>query len=66
MGANDNSNGNSIATTASVSFISSMGLTFLLDKYKDKKDRQLRDEIKERVDSVIDDMRKKINLLETN
>lgn len=66
MGANDNSGTSSIATTASVSFISSMGLTYLLDKYKDKKDRQLRDEIKDRVDSVIDDMRKKINLLETN
>ena len=59
------SGGSSLATTASVSIISALGLTFLLDKYKDKKDQSLRDEIKDRVSSTLDDMRKKINDLET-
>ena len=58
--------GSSVATTASISIISALGLTFLLDKYKDKKDKNLRDEIKDRVSCTLDDLRKKLNDLETN
>ena len=49
-----------------MSIISALGLTFLLDQYKDKKDKNLRDEIKDRVSSTLDDIRKKVNDLETN
>lgn len=55
-----------MATVASISIISSLGLTYLLDKYKDKQDKNLREEIKDRVSSTLDDLRKKINDLETS
>jgi C4-dicarboxylate transporter len=39
----------SLATVASVAIIASLGLTFLLDKYKDKQDKNLREELKDRI-----------------
>ena len=52
MVANPNSGGltaSSLATVASVSFISALGLTYLLDKNKDRQDKNLREELKDRV-----------------
>ena len=54
----------SLATVASVSIVSSLGLTYLLDKYKDKQDKNLRDELKDRVNSTLDDTKSKITDLE--
>ena len=39
----------SLATVASVAVLSSLGITYMLDNYKNKQDKNLRDEIKDRV-----------------
>jgi len=67
MVANPRSEGlsaSSLATVASVAFVSSLGLTYLLDKYKDKQDKNLRDELKDRLNSTLSETKTKITDLE--
>ena len=53
----------SMATTASIAIISSLGLTYLLDSYKDRSDKNLRDELKDRVQSSLNDTSAKLDQL---
>ena len=41
--------GSNWATVASVAVLSSLGITYLLDNYKSRQDKNLRDELKDRV-----------------
>lgn len=52
-----------LATTASIAIISSLGLTYMLDSYKDRQDKNLRDELKDRVQSSLADTQNKLDQL---
>lgn len=49
---------------ASVAVLSSLGITYVLDSYKNKQDKNLRDEIKDRVYQSINDQKKALTDLE--
>lgn len=55
--------GHSLATVASIAVLSSFALTYLLDRYKDKHDKNLRDELKDRVSTSLNDTNKRVNEL---
>lgn len=55
----------SLATVASVAILASLGLTFVLDRYRDKQDKYLREEVKDRVAKSIEDQARKLNEVET-
>ena len=54
-----------MATVASISIMSSLALNFMLDKYKDKCDKKFNEEIKDRVNGNIDELKKRFNDIET-
>jgi hypothetical protein len=56
--------GASMATVASVAILSSLGLSYILDKYKDKNDKNLREELKDRVKEQLEDSKAKVTRLE--
>lgn len=53
-----------MATVASVAILSSLGLSYILDKYKDKNDKNLREELKDRVKEQLEDSKAKVTRLE--
>ena len=53
------------ATVASVAILSSLALTYVLDKYKDKNDKNLREELKDRVKEQLEESKTKVNRLES-
>ena len=55
----------SLATVASVAIIASLGLTYILDKYKDKSDKNLWEELKDRIKDQIQDSQTKLKNLES-
>ena len=54
----------SLMTTASVAILAATGITYLLDSYKDKQDKNLRDELKDRVKSSIDEQRETLSRID--
>jgi len=44
--------------------LASLGLTFVLDRYRDKQDKHLREEVKDRVAKSIEDQARKLNEVE--
>ena len=50
---------------ASLAIVTSVGVTYLLDKFKDKKDEVLRQELKERLYSTLQDSNQRLRGLET-
>lgn len=58
------SEGTNWATVASVAILSSVGITYLLDNYKDRQDKNLRDELKDRVKQSLEDQKKVIQDIE--
>lgn len=59
-GGGNGGNGASLATVASVAIIASLGLTYILDKYKDKQDKNLREELKDRIKEQLQDSKDKL------
>jgi len=52
-------------TVASIAILSAMGLTYVLDNYKDKKDRQMKEDLEHRVDSRLKRTEDNLRELET-
>lgn len=50
-------------TTASIAIISTLGLTYLLDNYKNRQDQNLRDELKDRVTCMLQAQEQKLEEL---
>ena len=50
---------------ASLAVVTSVGVTYLLDKFKEKKDETLRQELKERLYSTLQDSNQRLRSLET-
>ena len=49
---------------ASISVLTTLGVSFVLDKLKDKQDKNLREELKDRVESTLRDSVQRIRALE--
>ena len=49
---------------ASLAVVTSVGVTYMLDKFKDKKDETLRQELKERLYTTLQDNNQRIRSLE--
>ena len=58
--------GTGLATTASVAIISALGLTYMMDGYKSRQDKNLRDELKDRVQSQLEGSTAKLDQLIQN
>jgi len=50
---------------ASVAVLTTLGVSYVLDKLKDKQDRNLREELKDRVESTLRDSTGRIRVLES-
>jgi hypothetical protein len=49
---------------ASIAVLTTLGVSFVLDKLKDKQDKNLREELKDRVESTLRDSVQRIRALE--
>jgi hypothetical protein len=49
---------------ASITVLTTLGVSFVLDKLKDKQDKNLREELKDRVESTLRDSVQRIRALE--
>jgi hypothetical protein len=50
---------------ASIAVLTTLGVSYVLDKLKDKQDRNLREELKDRVESTLRDSTGRIRALES-